>query len=348
MLRFESLPSSLQVRAARGVLPVLFLLAVVSSLASPAGAQDFTLTMDNFFPFAVNPGGQANANLTLNPVGGFNGAVTLGCSVTTTATVTTLPMCVVSPSTVTPPGTATAIVTTLDPNTQTAADPASYTITVTASGGSTNTQASKDLSVLAVTADYTISVTNVVAPSSVVAGNSAQATIAVNPLNGYSGVVTLACSSINPVADNPPVCTFAYPSGQYGLTVNGVQTTTTLTITTDGPLPTTGAVKHDRFYAAFWLPVPVLALFGVAAAGKGRSSKALGLIGLFLVTGSFLLIPACSSNSTSNSNNPTGAVTPSNTYTFTLTGVDQNGIVSSNTGTTNTSPTVQLTVTAPK
>lgn len=334
-------------RAARGVVPVLPLFLLVLALLSPAAAQDFTLTMDNFFPFAVNPGGQANANLTLNPVGGFNGTVTLGCTVTTTATVNTMPICVVSPQAVTPPGTATAIVTTLDPNTQTAADPASYTITVTASGGSTNTQASRDLSVLAVTADYTISVTNVVAPGSVVAGNSAQATIAVNPLNGYSGVVTLACSSISPVDINPPVCTFAYPAGQYGLTVNGVQATTTLTITTDGPLPTTRAEKHSAFYTALWVPLPMV-LLGIGIASKGRSRKAAGLLGLFVIAGSFLLIPACSSNSNSNSNNPSGAVTPAHTYTFTLTGVDQNGIVSSNTGTTNTSPTVGLTVTAPK
>jgi hypothetical protein len=52
-----------------------------------------------------------------------------------------------------------------------------------------------------------------------------------------------------------------------------------------------------------------------------------------------LLLPAC--GSTNNTNNPSGEVTPKNTYTFTLTGADQNGAAPGNSA---TAPTVTLTV----
>jgi hypothetical protein len=38
-------------------------------------------------------------------------------------------------------------------------------------------------------------------------------------------------------------------------------------------------------------------------------------------------------------------VTPNNTYTLTISGVDDNGVVSSNAGAGSTNPTVSLTVT---
>ena len=38
---------------------------------------------------------------------------------------------------------------------------------------------------------------------------------------------------------------------------------------------------------------------------------------------------------------------PANTYTFTIVGIDSNGVISSNTGTNTSAPTVSLTVTTP-
>jgi hypothetical protein len=67
---------------------------------------------------------------------------------------------------------------------------------------------------------------------------------------------------------------------------------------------------------------------------------------LFVVSGALLLTPACGNNSGTSTTDPNG-VTPANTYSFTITGVDTEGNISSNTGTTTTNPTVSLTVTAP-
>jgi hypothetical protein len=91
----------------------------------------------------------------------------------------------------------------------------------------------------------------------------------------------------------------------------------------------------------------MLALVGLgAAAGGTRSRKAWGLLALFVITGALFLMPACGSNTGTSTTTPNG-VTPNNTYTFTLMGVDSNGVISSNTGTTSTNPTVSLTVTKP-
>jgi hypothetical protein len=95
---------------------------------------------------------------------------------------------------------------------------------------------------------------------------------------------------------------------------------------------------------AFWLPLPMLALVGVgAAAGGKRTRKAWWLLGLFVLSGSLLLMPACG-NTTNKTSTPNG-VTPNNTYSFTISGVDANGVVSSNAGAGSTTPTVTMAVT---
>ncbi len=345
MLRSDSLASS-KIRVVGSLFPLVGLLVAVLGMLSPAMGQDFQMSLSGFTPFAIEPGGQANANISLNIAPNFTsaGPVNLTCSVTSNATGVTLPDCAVSPSTVTPPGSASLIVSTSTANG--VASAAGYTVTVSASDASVSTpvQMSQTVAVLSATSEFTITVTNLIAPSSVVAGNAAQATITVTPLQGYTGVVTLACSSITPVTINPPFCAFTYPQGSNGLPVNGV-TSTTLTITTLGPIPTTAA-SHNRIFYALWLPMPLVGVLVMGIAGGKRARKPLVMLAVFVVGGSLLLTPACGNSTPSN--NPTGAVTPANTYTFTLSGVDQNGVVSSNAGTTTGAPTVTLSVTAPK
>ena len=72
------------------------------------------------------------------------------------------------------------------------------------------------------------------------------------------------------------------------------------------------------------------------------------MLSLFVLSGVLLLIPACTNTNSNTTTTPNG-ITPANTYSFTIVGVDTNGVVSSNTGsTTSAGPTVSLTVTAPK
>ncbi len=346
-------------RTRYAALAALVLLAAFLTLPAPASAQScdtvsspcFTLQAASLSPDAVAPGGTSSTNISVGTVNGFSGTVDLTCQVTSSQATTDTPVCTVSPATVAPPASASATITTQGLTTTVGYQ---VTITGTASSNSqvTTTQA-QNLTVLAVTSQFTITVQKAVSPSTVAAGSGGEGTIVINPINGYSspgyptGGVTLSCSTITPLVTIPPVCSFSYPSGLTSLPVNGIPVTSTITISTFGPV-TTGAMAHPREFPALWLPLPMLALAGLgAAAGGKRARKAWGLLALFVISGALALTPACG-NTTTSTTTPNG-VTPNNTYTFTVTGVDANGVISSNTGsTTTTNPTISLTVNTPK
>jgi hypothetical protein len=212
-------------------------------------------------------------------------------------------------------------------------------------------QAAQAITMLAVNPTFTITIQTAVLPKTVTAGNGAVGTISVNPVFGYTGFVTLSCASVTPLVTIPPQCVFNYPSGQScpgaasgaGICVSGAPVPLNVTINTFGPISTTQLIRPRSFYA-LWLPLPMLLLTGLGAATGGkRSRKAWGILALFILSGSLLLLPACGDNLVPSKITPNG-VTPNDAYTFTLMGVDQNGNVSSNTGTANTAPTISLTV----
>ena len=351
MLRSESsqsksLPSNLKIRIGHATNLALWLLATFLSLPSSASAQaaDFTLQAGPFSPDAVAPGGTSSSNVTIGAaVNGSSGTVNLTCQVSSTQATTSTPGCAVSPTTVTFPAGATATITT---TLQTTTVGYSITITGTDSSGALTTPP-QSLTVLAVTPQFTISVQSPVVPGSVPAGSGSEGVIILNPINGYisptrqigsqmvSGV-TLACTSITPLVSFPPVCSFNPPSPR----LDGTAITSTLTISTNGPT-ITGAVAHPRSFYALWMPVPMLALVGLGAAVGGKGSrKAWGWLGLFVIGGTVFLMPAC--GNTTPTTSALKGVTPNNTYSFTVVGVDADGVVSS-----NTASAVTLTVTSP-
>ena len=329
----------------------LFLLVIaVGPFAAAQGTSEFTLAAGSLDPVAVAPGGTSSSTITIGSVNGFSGSVALSCQVTSNQTViTSPPVCTVSPTSVTPPATATATITTTAQTT-----PVAYSIAVTGTTATptTFTTPGQGLTVLAVTPQFTITVQSAVAPNSVPAGNGAEGVISVNPVNGYtspsgaSGGITLYCSSITPLVTIPPVCSFSYPQGKNNLTVTpGTSATSTLTISTFGPVPTGALVSPRKFYA-LWMPLPLLGFLGIGAALNKRSRHVCGMLAVLVVCGSLLLMPACSGTNTTSTSTPNG-VTPANSYSFTIVGIDSDGVVSSNTGTNSTATTVSLTVTAP-
>jgi len=314
------------------------------ALPSAAFAQGtFTLQASSFSPPAVSQGGTSASIITVGTTTLFSGTVDLTCQVTPTTGVTDPPSCLVSPATVTVPGSASATITTKG-DTSTL----SYAMTITGTAPSTGqntTTEPEDVTVLAIAPQFTVTIQRPVQPSSVPAGNGGVGIISINPISGYispAGGVTLSCNSITPLVIFPPYCSFK-PNP---VTVTGSATTSTLSVNSYGPVITT-AVAPPRTFFALWMPFPMLALVGLGAAvGGKRSRKACGLLALFVVSGALFLMPACG-NTTPNRTTLNG-VTPNNTYTFTVIGVDANGVVSSNTGSgTNTNPSVTLTVTTP-
>jgi len=334
-------------------LPTLFALVALLSLLPRATAQtsEFTLQPSALSPDAVAPGGVSSTSIQVQPQNGFTGTVDFTCQVTSAITTTDTPVCTVTPGSVTAPGFAIANLTTKPTTTQTL-----YSVTITGTDPATSfatTTPAQNFTILAVTPQFTITVASAVAPSSVIAGSGAQGVVSVNAANGYTtpqdGGITLACGSITPLVTIPPVCSFTYPNSnnpQFLTFTGGTAGIGNLTISTFGP-ETTGSLAHRRSFYALWLSLPLLGFAGIGAAtGNKRSRKAWALLGVFIVSASILLIPACGTNTTATTTTPNG-ITPANTYTFTIVGVDSNGVVSSNISSTNTGPTVTLTVTAP-
>jgi hypothetical protein len=338
----------------RTLLWFLFLVCLGSALQ--AFGQDFTMVVSNPNPAAVDAGQDSRSYITLGAVGGFNGTVSLSCAVT--PVVTNGPVCT-PPPTATPPQ-QVAMSITVASNV-----PAGfYTLTVTGTGPAPSTTkiVAVKLTVLSVTPSYTIAVTTAIFPTSVHAGFTANAVVSVSPINGYSGTVTLSCSGITPLATPAPFCSFSPAT----VTVNGLEGTSTLTITTTGPTtpPPTGAslpVALNGFNGSpltgspltgsstrpllngLWLTLPGLGLIAAGLAASGRRRRRLwGLSLVCLIAAGLLFMPACSTPGPTN----TGLTgnTPQNTYVFTLTGADTNGTTPSNEA---TPPTVSLTVTAP-
>jgi hypothetical protein len=349
--RFKSSQDQSLTRAAHATISVLCVMAAFLALLSSASAQaDFTLQAAPFSPDAVAPGGTSSSNTSIGSVNGFSGTVDLTCKVSSTQTTMSTPACAVSPTSVTPPASATATITTTGQTTT-----VGYSITITGTGPSTtHTTPPQSLTVLAVTPQFTITVQSPVVPSSVPAGSGGQGVIIINPINGYSSPtkvigghpisgITLSCFSITPLVTIPPVCSFNPPNP----TVNGTAVRSTLTVSTYGPI-VTGAVAHPLHFYALWMPLPMLALVGVGAAiGGKRTGKAWGLLALFVMSAALILMPACGNTTTTTTTTPNG-VTPNNTYSLTVVGVDADGVVSSNiTSTNSTNPTVSLTVTSP-
>jgi len=340
--------STLKTRLGRGAYSAGCLLAallVMGAAALGQGTSEFTLQPSALSPAAVAPGGVSSTNIQIGSVNGFTGTVSLGCQVSSSIATTDTPVCTVSPTAVSAPGSATATITTKATSTNTL-----YTIAITGTGPTTTyTAPALDFTVLAVVPQFTITIQSSVSPSSVPAGSGAQGVVSVTAANGYTtppkGGITLSCGSIAPLVAIAPVCSFTYTTGPTLQITSGTTALATLTISTYGPI-VTGSRTRERIFYGLWLPIPLLGLVGVGAATGGkRARKAFGLLAIFVVSASFLLMPACG-NTTNLVSTPNG-ITPANAYTFTIVGVDSNGVVSSNVSSTNTGPTVSLTVTAP-
>lgn len=276
----------------------------------------------------MDPNGSATATIDLAGSGGAVSFTTIPCTVTPVPTTGPAPVCAVSPSSDTPPAQVGLTVTTSD-----STPPGLYTITVTGTNGSTSQTVTLNLTVVDLTEDYSLTVAPTTAtPSPVTAGGQATAVVTVTPIGSYGSAnpphqVTLSCLSVTPVVVSAPVCSFASPSGQPFVTVSGTAPTATLIITTYGPEVTERKLPNRRVFYALWLGIPGLAVAGVGAAGR-RRKKLMGLFLLMAMASGVMLLPSCNNSITTNS--PTGIETPANTYTFTLTGTDENGVAPSN------------------
>lgn len=275
---------------------------------------DFSLQASDPSPSAVDPGVNSTASITLESTNGFSSPVALSCSVTPAQT--TNP-CTVSPATATPPATPSLTFTSAG------LPPTQYFLTVTGtSGGQTASVKLSPITVEGVAPQYTTAVTTALSPSTLTPGSQATAIISVTSTDGYSGSVTFGCTSITPLVEPSPICSF---SPEPLPVTDGEIATTTLTITTTNTNlnQTTNASltrKPSRVFYGFLIPLPFVVIAGFGGP-RTKSRKFLGLLGLLVIAAGLITLPACSSTQVNNGN-----ITPGNTYTFTIGAYDANGV----------------------
>jgi hypothetical protein len=313
----------------RALVVILCLFALAAVASTSAFGQDFTLQASPMNPSSVLPGGSSISTLTLSTLNSTS-AVNVGLSCAVTAgPAGAPPTCVISPDSVSTPGSATITVTATGTGGATLAG--SYTITITGEGPSTTHQTSVIFSVIAVSPQYSLSVTSALSPTSVHPGSGASAIISIVPTAGYGGpdaAVTLSCASVTPAVTLSPVCTFT-PAPPVPVP-SSAPVPVTLVINTTGPIVTTpGTAPHRSIPFIIFFPLSGLALIAGLGSKKSRNRRLLGITFLFAMAMSLLLMPACGNSNTSNTSNPNGN-TPNNTYTFSLTGSDATGTAPSN------------------
>jgi hypothetical protein len=317
----------------------IFLVALLATFLLPhrSYAQaTFTLTPGALSPAAVDPAGAATAVIALGGAGSV-GTVSLSCAVTSSLSTTAMPTCLISPGSATPPATLSLTVTSLG------ATPAGqYSITVTGTAGGTTQTATLFLNVVQAQQNYALTVTRAIDPGTVSPGGVAQAIITITPISGYSGKVTLSCLSVTPAVIASPYCSFqsnTTPAEPSVAVAAGTPAAGTLIINTYGTQQTTAELVAPRIFYSFLFGVPGLVLAGAGMARRGRR-KLLAMLAALTLAAMILLLPACGGISPT-SNNTYGYITPKNTYMFTISGVDQNGVSPSNGG---TQVTISLTV----
>jgi hypothetical protein len=269
-------------------------------------------------PVSLAQGGKSTTTVTVISTGGFTGTVGLSASGL--------------PSGVTalfnPTGTNTTSTLSLTANSSATTGPA--TIIVTGTSGTLTQTTNLNLTVTA-PAGYSLAA-GPPSQGTVNPGGSSQATVTIASTNGYTGSVTLSCS-IAPVLTPAPSCSFGNTS-PVNVTANGGSAT--LTFTTVGPSAMTA---RPEVCFGILLPIPALALLGGFRLRSRSRKKFLGLLLLWLIVATLMIVPACGGGSGSGGSGGGSSDTPAGTYTITLTGKDANGTTQA-----NAAPTITITV----
>jgi hypothetical protein len=267
----------------------------------------------------VAQGSPTSYNLTINPVNGFSGPVTLSVS--------GLPTGAGGTFTTNPATTTSALSVTTDPVKTPAG---SYTLTIT--GVSGNLTHTTTVTLVVTAPDFTLSPSP--ASQTVVQGNPTSYGVTINPTNGFAGQVTLSVSGL--------------PTGAGGsFSPNPATTSSTLSVTTSSTTPAgsytvtitgvSGTLTHTTTVTLVVNPIPDFTLSGspasqtvspgsqanytatITPANGFTGQVTLSVSGLPTgASGSFSPNPA---TSTSTLSMTTSASTPAGTYTLTMTGV---------------------------
>jgi hypothetical protein len=291
---------------------------------------DFTISATPLSPSALNPGTSGSSTVTIAPLDGFTGTVTLACTIASEpASPTSPPTCQFAPSSTVIGGSGTPMFTV---STTTTTTPGAYTFNIVGTGSSEAQTTSVSFTVTV--PNFTISATT---PAAVSPGGLSTSTITLTAVNGYASAVNLTCA-VSGTGSPLPTCSV---TGTNPLTPTSSGATSTVTISTTGA--TASLVRPSKFFYAMWLPIAGLPLVGMGfSSARSRRKKLLGFLMVGMVLTALFLMPACGGSSNSGGGGGGGGgctgCTTAGSYTVSITGTGTDS------ATTTHSTNVTLTV----
>jgi hypothetical protein len=222
----------------RSLLGFLFIGMALTVFPPMSHAQlSYTLSVSPLTPASVNAFTAASptATVTITPVNGYMGTVNLNCTVIGRPPGSTGPDCTTAPSSVTVKDTSpSSSVLTVTTTSQTGVG--TYPISVTAVDKTglapTNGEQSSYLFVTPLTPSYTLSA-SALTRVPVNPGGVVSSTVAMTPVNGYKGTVTVFCTVTTPPGASGPFCTFTTPAtSPFSTQLTVTSPTSTLTVST--------------------------------------------------------------------------------------------------------------------
>ena len=193
------------------------------------GGQNYVLT--NTGATIASPGATGYSTITISPIGGYTGLVTMSCAVSGGASGAVNPPTCSIPSPISLSG--SPVTTTLTLNTQGATSSGVYTVTVTAtSAGSSNATTSFTVNVPPAPPGFALSSTGITLAAP---GTNGTTTITISPSGGFTGKVALSCVvSGGPMGGaDAPMCSVSSPPAIAGTAA----VTATLIVSTTAASP---------------------------------------------------------------------------------------------------------------
>ncbi len=314
--------ATLVVTVPQGVAPGSYNVSVTATDGTATGTAAISLGVNAPFTLAASSvaattlGSTASSTITLTP-NNFTGQVALSCSVAP-ANLAGTPSCSLSPNqpVLANGSTATSVLSVVSTS---ATAPATYTITVTGSSGTLSTAVSVPIVFTAQPISPSFSMSGT--PLTLIAGDTGTSTITVTPAGGFTGQVSLTCSTSPSNFSGTPLCVAVNPPAISGTG----PVTATITLTTS---PDTKSMLTPGGPSALRFGTTALACLLFCCVLPTRRRRWKTLLSLLLLSLTLVATQGCGG---SNSALPNVGGTARGVYTVTITGSGPNGVTAATT-----------------
>jgi hypothetical protein len=207
---------------------------VVSPVVSYAQNPSYSLSVSQLTPASINEFTAAlpTSTVTITPANGYKGTVTVSCTVRAAPAGPSGPFCALRPQQLTVSSPTSTLTVTTTSQTGVGTYPISVTAVDQSGLAPSNGEQFSYLFVTPLTPSYTLT-TSALTPVPVNPGGVASSTVAITPVNGYKGTVTVFCTVTTPPGASGPFCTFTTPAtSPFSTQLTVTSPTSTLTVST--------------------------------------------------------------------------------------------------------------------